>query len=84
MYGSIRRYRVKSDNADEVMNRVRSGLLPLLERTPGSVSYHTLGPHDGELTSFTVCDSRWAIEQANRTAVDWVSITCPTCCPTPK
>jgi hypothetical protein len=77
MYGSIRRYRVKSNNVDEVINRVKSGLLPLLEKTPGFVGYYTLGPHDGKVTSFTVCENQVAIDQVNRTALDWVKHTLP-------
>lgn len=77
MHGSIRRYRVKSNNVDEVINRVRSGLLPLLEKTPGFVAYYTMGPHDGKVTSFTICDNQAAVEQVNRIAVDWVKRTLP-------
>ena len=77
MYGSIRRYRVNSNNVDEVMNRVKIGLLPLLEKTPGFVGYYTLGPNDGKVTSFTICETQTAIEQVNRTALDWVKRTLP-------
>ncbi len=77
MYGSIRRYRVNSNNVDEVMNRVKSGLLPLLEKTPGFVGYYTLGPNDGKVTSFTICETQVAIEQATRTALDWVKRNLP-------
>ena len=77
MYGSIRRYRVNPKNVDHVMNRVREGLLPLLEKTPGFVAYHTMGPNDGKVTSFTICDTQAAIDQVNRTALDWVRRNLP-------
>lgn len=77
MYGSIRRYRVNSNNVNEVINRVKSGLLPLLEKTPGFVGYYTLGPNDGKLTSFTICDNKTAIDRVTTTALDWVKRTLP-------
>jgi hypothetical protein len=77
MYGSIRRYRVRPDSVDEVMNRVKGSLLPLVEKTPGFVGYYTMGPNDGKVTSFTICESQAAIDQVNRTALDWVRRNLP-------
>ena len=42
MYGSIRRYRVRSGPVSKIIDTVKKGLLPLLEKTPGFVAYYVI------------------------------------------
>jgi len=72
MYGSIRRYRVTSGNFNEIVNTVKEGVVPLLEKTPGFIGYYVLDTKDNRATSFTICENQNAIDQVNRLALDWV------------
>jgi hypothetical protein len=72
MYGSIRRYRIRSGNVDEIVEKVKAGLLPVLEKTPGFVAYYILNAESNRATSFTIGENREALEQMNRIALDWV------------
>ncbi len=77
MYGSIRRYRIDSGTTDEIVNRVKEGLVPLLEKTPGFVGYYVIDADDGKATSFTICENEAAIERVNSIALDWVKRNLP-------
>ena len=72
MYGSIRRYRIVSGNFDEIVNTVKEGLLPLLEKAPGFLGYYIVDTKDNKATSFTICENQAGVDQANRVAMDWV------------
>jgi hypothetical protein len=75
MYGSIRRYRIRSGNFNEIVNRVKEGLVPLLEKTPGFVGYYVINTNDSKATSFTICENQAAVDAANHVALDWVKRT---------
>ncbi len=77
MYGSIRRYRIASGTVDEIVNTVKEGLLPLLEKTPGFLGYYIVDTKDNKATSFTVCENQAAVDQINRVALDWVKRNLP-------
>jgi hypothetical protein len=68
---------VVSGNVDEIVNTVRNGLLPLLEKTPGFLGYYVINTKDNKATSFTICENQAAVEQVNRTALDWVKRNLP-------
>ncbi len=72
MHGSIRRYRIRTGSVNEIVNRVRDGLLPLLEQTPGFVAYYIVDSRDNKATSFTICENQAAVDQANHVALEWV------------
>ncbi len=77
MYGSIRRYRIASGNFDEIVNTVKEGLVPLLEKTHGFLGYYIVDTKDNKATSFTICEDQAAVDQANRVAMDWVKKNLP-------
>ncbi len=77
MYGSIRRYRIRSGNANDIVEAVKTGLVSILEKTPGFVSYYVLNAEANRVTSFTVGDSREAVNEMNRIAMDWVRQNLP-------
>ncbi len=72
MYGSIRRYRIRAGSVNEIVNRVKEGLVPLLEQTPGFVGYYVLDSRDNKATSFTICENQAAVDHANHVALEWV------------
>jgi hypothetical protein len=77
MYGSIRRYRVRSGSVNDIVNSAKTGLLPMLERVPGFVAYYIVNAESNRATSFTVGESREAVEQLNRVALEWVKQNLP-------
>ncbi len=77
MYGSIRRYRVRSGSVNEVIEKVKEGLVPILEKTPGFQAYYLVNAESNRATSFTVGESREAVESLNRIALDWVRENLP-------
>ncbi len=77
MYGSIRRYRIRSGSVEEIVARVKTGLVPLLEKTPGFVAYYIVDASDTKATSFTVADNRASIDEINRVALEWVQRNLP-------
>ncbi len=77
MYGSIRRYRIRSGSVNDIVESVRTGLLPLLERVPGFEAYYIVNAESNRATSFTVGESREAVDQMNRVALDWVRQNLP-------
>ncbi len=77
MYGSIRRYRIRSGSASDIIEKVKEGLVPLLERTPGFAGYFLVNAESNRATSFTIGDDREAVERMNRVALDWVRENLP-------
>lgn len=72
-YGVMRRFEGKPDQADEVVRRVREGLVPLLTGMPGFASYGLLadGGH-GRGVSLTAFEDRAQAEAANSRALTWI------------
>ncbi len=77
MYGSIRRYRVRSGSVNEVIEKVKEGLVPLLQKAPGFAGYYVINAESNRATSFTIGESREALEALNRLAMDWVRTNLP-------
>ncbi len=77
MYGSIRRYRIRSGNVGEIVDRVKAGLVPLLEKTPGFLGYYVLNAESNRVTSFSIGESREAVGEMNRLALEWVNQNLP-------
>jgi len=73
MFTTIRRYQVKQPGQTaELARRVEQGLVPILSKQPGFVSYAvTDAGQDVELSISTYTD-RGAAEAANRAAASWV------------
>ncbi len=72
LYGSIRRYRVRSGSVNEIIESVQTGLVPLLERVPGFAGYYVINAESNRATSFTVGESREALDEMNKVALQWV------------
>jgi hypothetical protein len=71
-YGALRRYRTDPANTEEIVRRVRDGLLPIIQRVSGYVSYLAVDFGDGMIGSASTFADQAAAEQSSRTAVEWV------------
>src|SRR5688500_9282386 len=72
MFAVIRRYNTHEGAAEKIVERVRSGFVPLVSRLPGFVSYDCVRSTDGSFVSMSVFSSREAADDSNRLASDWV------------
>ncbi len=73
MFTTIRRYHVKKPGqAAEVARRVERGLVPILSRQPGFVSYSLIDAGQDVELSTSVYTDRCAADAANRVAASWV------------
>src|SRR4051812_11345664 len=58
--------------ADEILTRVRQGLLPLLRRQPGFVAYEVIKTGEDSAIFIHTCESKEQAEAAVQTAAMWV------------
>jgi hypothetical protein len=73
MYASIRRYKTKS--ANEVLQHVREGFVPIISKAPGFISYTGIDTGDGVIASISVFETKAQVDESNRLAADWVKKT---------
>lgn len=73
MHVAIRRYRLLgSSSADEVLQRVREGFIPIIKDAPGFLAYYAVDGGGGTLASVSIFEHRAGAEESNRMAADWV------------
>src|SRR5436189_1362294 len=73
MFATIRRYNVKPGHMSEVVKRVREGLIPIVSRQQGFVSYQAIDPGGNVALSVSFYQSRAAADAANKEAAAWVT-----------
>ena len=73
MFATIRRYKVKPGSMPEIASRVQKGLVPLLSRQAGFVSYYAIQSANDVATSFSVYADRASADSANQAAAQWVN-----------
>jgi len=72
MFVTIRRYQGKPGQTQETVSRVKAGLLPILTRQPGFVSYAAVDAGSDVAVSVSTYESRAAADAANQAAASWV------------
>ena len=72
MFVTIRRYQGKPGQTAETVNRVKSGLLPILTRQQGFASYAAIDAGNDVAVSVSTYVSRAAADAANQAAAAWV------------
>ena len=72
MYTSIRRYNVKPDSTDEVIQRAEKGLVPIVSKAPGFLTYDLVNTGHNTLTTISTFEDRVGAEQSNKLAEGWV------------
>ena len=73
MFTSIRSYRVKAGKADELIQKVQAGFVPLISSSPGFIGYYVVDGGNGRLASISVFQDKAGAEESNRKAADWVA-----------
>ncbi len=72
MFATIRRYQGKPGQTAETIQRVKSGLIPILSTQPGFHSYHAVEAANDVAVSVSLYASRAAADAANQAAASWV------------
>src|SRR5437762_6412724 len=73
MFATIRRYTVKPGQMSEVVKRVKQGLIPIVTKQSGFVSYQAIDAGNNVALSVSFYQSRAAAEAANKEAAGWVA-----------
>lgn len=72
MFAAVRRYHVKPGRIAEVARRVQDGLVPVLTRERGFISYHAIDAGGNVALGVGMYQDRRSAEAANETATTWV------------
>ena len=71
MFLSIRKFsNVKSQ--DEVIQKVRAGLLPTLKNSPGFINFYATKFEDGDLGSVSMFDTKKQADKAAENTTAWI------------
>jgi hypothetical protein len=74
MHATIRRYEsVDQSRTDELVNKVETGLVPLLSRLPGFAGYRFIDHGQGVMTSVGIFETEAQADESSRVAADWVT-----------
>ncbi len=71
MYAVIHQYYIIPETADELMQRVRDGLVPMLSKESGFVAYYVLQVSNDMLISVSIFDSLARAEEPPMEVIDW-------------
>jgi hypothetical protein len=72
MYTSIRKYRTRPEQMDELLQRVDESFAPTIESMPGFVAYEAIDCGNGLLYTITTCHDRDATEHSLELATEFV------------
>ena len=73
MYTSIRKYRTRPEQMDELLQRVDESFAPTIESMPGFVAYEAIDCGNDVLYTITTCHDRDATEHSIELAAEFVS-----------
>ncbi len=72
MFATIRRYTVKPGSMKDVAQQVQNGLVSIVSKQPGFISYHALDAGNNVAISVSLYHDRAAADAANKAAALWV------------
>jgi hypothetical protein len=72
VHAAIRIYRVEPGSADEVMQSVNEGFLPIIKDAPGFQAYYALDAGLDRIATVSVFEDQAGAEESIRLASDWV------------
>ena len=72
MFVAIRRLKVQPGSIDEAIQRVETGLVPILSSVPGFVEYDVVQVGEDVGLTVSVFETQEQAEESNRKAAQWV------------
>jgi hypothetical protein len=67
----MRKFRVKSGNAEQLCRQAAEQFLPLVKKVRGFVDYMIIDNHDGHVMSISICEDQAGVEETYQLAKDW-------------
>jgi hypothetical protein len=71
MYAVLRRYNTHKGSAEQILQRVNQGFVPIVSKTPGFVAYYVVNAGD-ELVSVSIFEDKRGADESTRAASEWV------------
>lgn len=75
MFITVRRFRLKDADIQDVIRRVRAEIVPTFQKIPGFKSYKIVDFRDGTFGSISVYETEQASNQANRVALEAAGVS---------
>ncbi len=73
MHATVRRYEgIDQSRTDELVNKVRGGLVPRLSKLPGFSGYYLIEADKGVMSSIGFFDTSAQADESGRVAASWV------------
>lgn len=73
MYAAIRRYSIKPQFIQEVMQRIQGEFLHIISREPGFTAYYALRVGNDEVLTISVFETQAGAEGSTPLAFEWVN-----------
>ena len=72
MYSALRKYSIKPNFMDEVMQRIQGEFLHIISREPGFIAYYAMRVGNNEILTISVFETKIGAEGSTQLALDWV------------
>ena len=72
MHSALRKYSIKPDFMDEVMQRIQGEFLHIISREPGFIAYYAIRVGNNEVLTISVFETAVEAEGSTPIALDWV------------
>jgi len=73
MYSALRRYSIKPNFMDEVMQRIQGEFLHIISREPGFIAYYAIRIGNNEILTISVFETKIGAEGSTPIALEWVT-----------
>jgi hypothetical protein len=73
MYSALRKYSIKPNFMDEVMQRIQGEFLHIISREPGFIAYYAIRVENNEILTISVFETKIGAEGSTPIALDWVT-----------
>lgn len=71
MHITIRRYHIHPGSTQELLERVRTGFLPVISQAPNFISYYAVDEGDGDITTISIFQDEASANASNGIASAW-------------
>jgi antibiotic biosynthesis monooxygenase len=72
MYAAIRQGKARAGMAEELADRIKEGVIPIVSDVPGFMAYYVVYAPDDTVTAISIFNNVEAAEESNRRALAWI------------
>jgi hypothetical protein len=73
MYSAIRKYSIKPNFINEVMQRIQGEFLHIINREPGFIAYYAIRVGNNEVLTISIFETQAGAEGSTPLALEWVT-----------